>query len=133
MLITTFCLNRTLTTLISETIFPGRVFTVIDHPDFRAAVWAEWELVTTKSQRVYSVVAIRALVCGLHSFFFDKAHDTGIRLDKVCQILKKVAFADYSLKRLKAHRIPVDFVQTPSDRVGLAEISQFRSDFKTPQ
>lgn len=54
-------------------------------------------------------------------------------LDKICQILKKVAFADYSLKRLKAHRIPVDFVQTRSDRVGLAEISQFRSDFKTPQ
>lgn len=35
-----------------------------------------------------------------------------MRLDKISQILKEVAFADYSLESLKAHRIPVDLVKT---------------------
>lgn len=101
-----FCLSRTLTTLISETIFPCWVFTVIDPLDFCAAVGAKRELVATKSQRVYGVVAIRASIGRLHCFFFDKAHDAGVRLDKICQKLKAIALADDCLDSLKAHLIP---------------------------
>lgn len=106
MLIITFLLSRTLTTLINETVFPCRVFAVIDPLDFRATVRAKRELVATKSQRVYGVVAIRASIGRLHCFFFDKAHDAGVRLDKICQKLKAIALTDDCLDCLKAHLVP---------------------------
>ena len=132
MLITTFSLNRPLTTLISETIFPCRIFAVIDHPNFRAAIRAERKLVTAKRQRVYGVVAIRALVCSQHSFFFDEAHDACIRLDKICQKLKAIALAENGLDSLETHLIPDWFVQALGGRTGLTETSEFRRDLKTP-
>lgn len=132
MLNITFCLSRTLTTLISETIFPCGVFTVIDHHDFRSAVRAKRELISTKRQRVHSVVAIRAPIGCLHCFFVDKAHDAGIRLDKVCQKLKAIALAEDGLDCPKAHLIPDWLVQILSNRTCLAELSQFRGDLKTP-
>lgn len=106
MLIITLFLSRTFTTLISETVFPCRVFTVIDTLDFRATVGAKRELVATKSQRIYGVVAIRASIGRLHCFFFDKAHDAGVRLDKICQNLKAVTLAKDGLDCLKAHLVP---------------------------
>ncbi len=130
--ITTFCLSRPLTTLISETIFPCWVLAVIDHPHLRAAIRAEREFVSIKRQRVYSVIAIRAPIGCFHCLFLYKAHDACIRLDKISQILKEVAFADYSLESLKAHRIPVDLLKTHDRRIGLTEIPQFCGDLKTP-
>lgn len=130
--ITTFCLSRPLTTLISETIFPCLVLAVIDHPHLRAAIRAEREFVSIKRQRVYSVIAIRAPIGCFHCLFLDKAHDAGVRLNEISQILKEVALADYGLERLKAHRIPVDLVKTHDRRIGLAEIAQLCGDFKTP-
>ena len=130
--ITTFCLNRTLTTLISETIFPCGVLAVIDQPHFRAAVRAEREQITAERGCDHVATAIRAPVSRDHGLLFDEAHDAGIRLDKICQILKKVAFADYSLESLKAHRIPVDLLKTHDRRIGLTEIPQFCGDLKTP-
>lgn len=97
MLIITFFLSRTFTTLIGETIFPCRVFTVIDPLDFRATVGAKRELIATKRQRIYGVAAIRTPISRLHCLFFNKAHDTGLRLDKICQNLKAVTLADNGL------------------------------------
>lgn len=131
--IATFCLSRALTTLISETIFPCRVFAVIDHPDFRAAVRAERERITAERGCDHVATAIRAPVSRDHGLLFDEAHDTGIRLDKICQILKEVTFADYSLESLKAHRIPVDLLKTHDRRIGLTEIAQLCGDLKTPE
>lgn len=48
---------------------------------------------------------IQSQNCSPH-FFFDKAHDAGIRLDKVCQKLKAIALAKDGLDSLKAHLIP---------------------------
>lgn len=130
--IATFCLSRPLTTLISETIFPCRVFAVIDQPHFRAAVRAERERITAERGCDHVATAIRAPVSRDHGLLFDEAHDAGVGLDKICQILKEVAFADYGLERLKAHRIPVDLVKTHDRRIGLAEIAQLCGDLKTP-
>ena len=131
--IATFCLSRPLTTLISETIFPCRVFTVIDHPDFRAAIGAERERITAERGCDHVATAIRAPVSRDHGLIFDEAHDAGIRLNKISQILKKVAFADHSLESLKAHRVPVDLVKAHDRRIGLAEIPQLCGDLKTPE
>lgn len=125
-------LASTLTTLISETIFPCWVLAVIDQPHFRAAIRAERERITAERGCDHVTNAIRAFVGRDHGLLFDKAHDAGVRLDKICQILKEVAFADYGLERLKAHRIPVDLVKTHDRRIGLAEIAQLCGDLKTP-
>lgn len=74
--------------------------------DLRATVRAKLEFVAKESHIVHRVPAIRACeYCSPH-FFFDKAHDAGIRLDKVCQKLKAIALANDGLDSLKAHLIP---------------------------
>lgn len=77
-----------------------------DGGDLRATVRAKLEFVAKESQRVYGVVAIRASIGRLHCFFFDKAHDAGVRLDKICQKLKAIALTDDCLDSLKAHLVP---------------------------
>ncbi len=78
----------------------------IDGGDLRATVRAKLEFVAKESHIVHRVPVIRACeYCSPH-FFFDKAHDAGIRLDKVCQKLKAIALAKDGLDSLKAHLIP---------------------------
>lgn len=77
-----------------------------DGGDLRATVRAKLEFVAKESHIVHRVPAIRACeYCSPH-FFFDKAHDAGIRLDKVYQKLKAIALAKDGLDSLKAHLIP---------------------------
>lgn len=77
-----------------------------DGGDPRATVRAKLEFVAKESHIVHRVPAIRACEqCSPH-FFFDKAHDAGIRLDKICQNLKAVTLADNGLDCLKAHLVP---------------------------
>lgn len=78
----------------------------MDGGDLRATVRAKLEFVAKESPIVHRVPAIRACeYCSPH-FFFDKAHDAGIRLDKVCQKLKAIALAKDGLDCLKAHLVP---------------------------
>lgn len=104
-----------------------------DGGNLRTTVRAKLEFVAKEGHIVHRVPAIRACeYCSSH-FFFDKAHDAGVRLDKICQVLKEVAFADYSLESLKAHRVPVDLVKAHDRRIGLTEIAQLCGDLKTPE